>query len=104
MGKEIAAAALGFRFLLFIIKPAPDGMMGIVNLHNEIGKGELQLMRPQPAADIARRKAEPRAEKQENVRGLPDESASRFQKRRRKRRARNLGAVEEFHHRRHTAA
>jgi len=38
-------------------------MMRIVNLDDEIGSRQLQLMRPQPAGLVARRKPQPRAEK-----------------------------------------
>ena len=104
MRKEIAAAPPGFRLLLLIIQPAADGVMGVVDLEHEVGEGELQLMGPQLAAGIARREPEPRPEKQEDVRGLSDEPAAGFQKRRRKRGTREFGAVEELDQRRHAAA
>src|SRR6202040_2941689 len=61
---EILGSPPRGRALLLEIQPARDRMMGIVDLINEVGNGELQLMRPQATGFIARSKFQTRTEKQ----------------------------------------
>jgi hypothetical protein len=63
-------------------------MMRIVDLAEEVGDRELELMRPQRSGRVARREAEPAAEEQQDVRRLADDPASGAQERRRERRTR----------------
>jgi hypothetical protein len=59
---EVVGAPLRRRLLLLIIEPARDRMVGVVNLDDEIGDGELELMRPKPSLFVARRQIQARAE------------------------------------------
>ena len=52
-GQETFGEALGFRFLVLVIKPATDRVMHVVNLLHEVGHGQLQLMQPEPAGLVA---------------------------------------------------
>jgi hypothetical protein len=69
--------------------------MRIVNLDNEVGDGELELMDPQPPGLGARRKGVAGAEKQQNVRRLADRELAAFEERRRERRMLDARAVKE---------
>src|SRR5712691_2880259 len=100
---EVRGAALRGRALLFVIEPARDRMMGVVDVGDEIGDGELQLMRPQRAGFVARRKPKTRAEVEQDIRGLADDEPAGLQERRRIGRMRDAPAVEELHHRRYAA-
>ncbi len=52
--------------------------MGVVDTHDEIGDGELQLMRPQPPRLVARREFQARAEEEQDFRGLRDDEFAGF--------------------------
>ncbi len=58
-------------------------MMDIVNLDQEIGHRQLQLMRPKPAWLGRRRQSVPRTQEHENISGLRDQHLAGTQKRRR---------------------
>src|SRR5579864_89301 len=77
--------------------------MRVVNLVDEIGNGKLDLVRPKPAGFARRRKTKPRAEKQENIRGLADHLAPSLQKGRRVGWLRDARAFEQLHHLVHAA-
>src|SRR6202044_87346 len=91
------------RPLLLEIEPARHRMVGIVDMGDEVGYGELQLMRPQFARLVARRQIEPRAEIKQDIRGLRDDELAGFEKRRRVRRPRAALVFEQLHQRRHAA-
>src|SRR5262249_1049001 len=95
---EVPASPPRGRALLLEVKPTRDRMMGIVNSIHEIRNRELQLMRPQTRGFIARRKFQPRSEKQQYVRGLRDGNPARLQKRRRIGRARRPPVRHELRH------
>src|SRR4051812_48658534 len=78
--------APGFLLLVLIVEPDADRMMRVVRFHHEIRQRELQLMRPQAAFFALRRKAVALAEKEKDVRGLPDQELAGFQEGRGKRR------------------
>ncbi len=98
---EILRPHRGLGFLIFVIQAARDRVMRIVNLDDEVGHRQLQLMRPEPARVVARREAVPRAEKQQDVRRLPDDLLTRLQERRRERQACHRVAFQQPRHRRH---
>src|SRR5215217_7840126 len=58
-------------------------MVRVVNFHDEVRDGELELVRPQPPCFVLRREAEARSKIKQNVRGLRDEALAVFQSRRR---------------------
>src|SRR6202040_1055411 len=80
---EILGSPPRGRALLLEIEPARDRMMGIVDLIDEVGNCELQLMRPQEPGFVARGKLQTRTEKQQDIRGLRHDGLARFQERRR---------------------
>jgi len=45
-------------------------MVSVVNFDDDIGEGELQLMRPEPSGLVARCEVEVRPEIEQDVRGL----------------------------------
>ena len=98
---EILGAPLRRRLLLLVIEPARDRMVRVVDLDDEIGDGELELMRPKPSRLVARRQIQARAEIEQDIRGLRDDELAGFEERRRKRRPRAALVVDDFHHRRH---
>ena len=67
-------------------------------LDDEIGEGELELMRPQASRVALRREAMALAEEQQDVRRLPDEALAGLEERRRERRTRDRLAVEQCEH------
>ena len=77
--------------------------MAVVDMHDEIGDGELQLMRPQSSRLVARREVQARAEVKQDIRGLRDDDLAGLEKRRRIGRPRAALVLEQFHHRRHAA-
>jgi hypothetical protein len=79
-------------------------VVGIVNLNDEVGDGELQLMRPQAPAIAARRKPVTHAQKKQDICRLPDDELAAFEERRREWRMLDARAVKQRHHRRHAAA
>ena len=85
-------------------KDVLDWLMGVVDLDQEIGDRELQLVRPQPARRIARYEVEAWAEIEQDVRGLANQEPSGLEKRRRERRALDISSFEEPLHRRYAAA
>ena len=72
-----AGAPLRFLFLVFVIQRDADRVMGVVRLVDQVGDGELQLVRPQAPLLRARRQAVARAEEQQDVRGLADRQSRR---------------------------
>jgi hypothetical protein len=56
-------------------------------------------VQPQPSGLVARRKAEARAEVEEDIGGLRDHELAGLEKRRRKRRPRNASPLDQLHHR-----
>src|SRR4029077_12432742 len=91
------------RPLLLEIETARHRMVGAVDMGDEVGDGELQLMRPQSSRLVARCQIEPRTEIEQNIRGLGNDDLAGFEKRRRVRRPRAASVLEQFHHRRHAA-
>src|SRR6202050_302456 len=100
---EILRAPPRCRALLLEIEPARHRMMGVVDIHDEVGNGELQLMRPQLSGLVARREIQPLPEIEQNIRSLRDDELAGFEKRRRVRRPRAALVLEYLHHRRHAA-
>src|SRR5262245_9060334 len=100
---EILRGELGGRPLFFVVEIAGDRVVGVVDQHDEIGDGELQLMHPQPPCLVARRQPQPRTEIQQNVGGLADHQLAGAQERRRKGWPFDPVSVDELHHRRHAA-
>src|SRR5260370_905494 len=78
---EILRAPPRRRALLLEIKPARHRMMAVVNMGDEVGDGELQLMRPQLSGLVARRQIEARTEIEQNIRGLCDDDLAGLEKR-----------------------
>jgi hypothetical protein len=76
-------------------------MVRVVNLDNQIGDGELELVRPKPSFFVAGRQIQARAEIEQDIRRLRDDELAGFEERRRKRRPRAALVVDDFHHRRH---
>jgi hypothetical protein len=64
-------------------------MMRIVNLRNEIGERQLQLMGPEPTRLCARRQTVALPEEQKDIRGLANDKVAGSEKRRREWRARD---------------
>jgi len=79
-------------------------MVGVVDLDDEVGERQLQLVDPELAGSVPRREVQLRPEVQQDVRRLPDEEAARLQERRRERRPRDVVALEESRQRRDAAA
>lgn len=104
MGDEIGRALGGLRLLIFVVQAAADRVMRVVDFGDEIGDRQLQLVNPQPAGFVVGREPEPRAEEQQDVRGLPDDYVAGFQERRRERHAFGLRAVHHPRHRGHAHA
>jgi hypothetical protein len=73
-------------------------MMRIVNLRNEIGDRQLQLMGPQPTRLCARRQTVALPKEQKDIRGLADDKAAGSEKRRREWRARDRLPIEKLQH------
>jgi len=59
--------------------------MRVVRFHHQIGNGQFQLMRIQASGFAVRHQRVARTEPEQDFRGLRDDQAPRFQKRRRKR-------------------
>jgi hypothetical protein len=78
--------------------------MGVVDLDEEVGHGQLQLVGPQPPCRIARGQAQPPTEEEKDVRRLSDDLPAGAQERRRERRAFEVLVVQDPGHRRHAAA
>ena len=74
-------------------------MMGVVDQRDKVGDSELQLVHPQPCSLLARCKAEPSAQVEEDVGGLRDHERAGLEEGRRKRRALDAPAVDQLHHR-----
>ena len=72
-------------------------MVGVVHLHDKVGHRQLKLMQPKPAGLRLWRQTVPRAEIEQDVRGLPDHEFAGLEERRRKRRCRAL--LHQPHHR-----
>ena len=70
VGDKIAGAAAGLCLLLLVIEARGDRVMRIVRFVDDIGDGQLELMRPQPPRLAARREAVPAPEVEEDVRSL----------------------------------
>ncbi len=100
---EILGAAQRCGLLVLVIKARRDRVMSIVNLGDEIGHGELELMGPKLAGRGSGRQTEPASEIKEDVRGLPDEQIAGLEEGGRKGRMRDALAIEEAHHLRHAA-
>ena len=56
-------------------------MMGVVNLHHEVGDAELQLVSPQPTGFVLGSKAMTRPEVKQDVGGLRDQPLARLENR-----------------------
>src|SRR6185369_631138 len=65
---EIARAALGCRFLIFVVEAACDRMMRVVSLADEVGDGELNLTHLAAVGGVLGAEAEVRRQERENVR------------------------------------
>ena len=76
-------------------------MVRIVNLDDQIGDAELELVRPKPCRFVARRQIQARAEIKQDICGLRDDEPAGFEERWRKRRTRAALFVDDLHHRRH---
>ena len=79
-------------------------MMDVVDLGQEVGDGELQLVRPQAARLGLGHQPQPRPQILQDVRRLSDDQVSGFEEGRRKRRTRSGVTIEEALHRRHALA
>src|SRR5215831_6926225 len=77
--------------------------MRVVNFLHEIGDRELQLMQPEPARLVARRKLQARPETEQNIGDLRDHQLSRLEKWRREWRTLVARAVHHRHHLVHAA-
>ncbi len=102
--EEVPRAALRRLFLLLVVQAAADRVMRVVNLVDEVGDRQLELMRPEPAVVVVRRQPQPGAEIQQDVRGLADRHLAVLQKRRRERRSFDARAGQHALQRRHAAA
>src|SRR6185295_741366 len=80
--------------LVFIVKTVRDGVMSMLNLHHQIGNGELNLMYPEALAFIIRRKAEPRPEVVQDVGSLADYKITMLEKRWRELRMLDIGSLQ----------
>ena len=100
---EFGGAAHRLLPLILIVERARNRVMSVVDLHEEVGNGELQLVRPQPAGLVARGKPEARPKIVQDQRGLRDHELAGLQKRRGVGRMRRSLAIEQPHHCGHTA-
>jgi hypothetical protein len=76
-------------------------MVRIVNLDDQIGDAELELVRPKPCRFVARRQIQARAEIKQDICGLRDDELAGFEERWRERRSRAALVIDDLHHRRH---
>ena len=79
-------------------------MVRVVRLGHRIGDGELQLVRPERVGLADARKAEPRAQVQQDRRGLPHDDVPVDKERRREGGTRRIGRTQLAHERRLAAA
>src|ERR1700757_685755 len=77
---EIGGAGAGFFALVLVIEPACNRMVGIVDLVDEIGDRQLQLMGPQPTRLIGWCQAVMSAEIEQNISSLPNQQLPGFEK------------------------
>ena len=73
-------AAQGLVLLVLVVEADRDRMVRVVRLRDEVGDGELDLMRPEPAGRILRRKAMPRPEIEQDRGRLADDWSPSFRK------------------------
>src|SRR5262249_27790655 len=66
------------RVVLLFVEPLVfvAWMVGIINLLDDVGDRELELMRPKPTAFIAWRKSDPPAQIQQDHRGVADDGST----------------------------
>src|SRR6185437_581308 len=86
-----------FLLLVFVIQTGADRMVGVVNLDQKIGEGQLQLMRPEPAGLLLRGEPETRAQEQQDVGRLADHQPTGLQERRCEGAVGGLSIVENAH-------
>ena len=79
-------------------------MVAVVHFDDQVGDGQLQLMRPQAARLVVRHQPQARPEKQQDVGGLADQQIASLQVGRRERRAAHSLVFQEVHQRRQTHA
>ncbi len=92
--RKSAARRFASLALVLVVEPGRDRVVGVVDLDDEVGDRELQLVRPQPHGLVARREPMARAEKEQDVRGLADDELAALEERRRERRMLDALAVE----------
>ena len=75
---QVMGPPFRFALLVFVIEAGRDRVMAVMNFGNEIGDGELKLMRPQSTRDRRGCEAMPFAEKQQDIRRLRDDELPAF--------------------------
>ena len=103
LAEKIFGIAPRFRLLVLVIEPAADRMMRVVDLLDEIRDRQLQLMQPEPAGFVARRKFQPWPQVKQDFRGLRDDKLAGFEKRRREGRIFFAASLDYRHHLAHAA-
>src|SRR5258706_2997023 len=95
MRPKFLGAAMRGSALLFVVKGPSKGVMGIVNLDDEIRERQLQLMGPQSSGRVLRGQVQPATQEQQNVGRLSDQLPAGLEERRREGRVLDALAFQE---------